>query len=384
MNFDTTYLAIDLDVIDENFRQIRAKAGGKVLSVVKADAYGHGAVPMACHLENASDFFGVACISEAMELWGAGIRKPILILGHTPRSAYPALVKRGIRPAVFRYDDAKALSEEAVRQGVSVNVHLAVDTGMSRLGFQADDEGAEMCARIAALPGITVEGVFSHYATADETDLSRSRAQAERFGGFIEKLKALGLEIPLIHLSNSAGVMNFEQSYSMVRAGIVLYGCYPSDEVDPGLLPVRPALSWHSRISFLKTLPAGREISYGATCTTTRTTRVATVPVGYADGYRRSLSNRFYVLIHGKRAPVLGRVCMDQLMVDVTDIPEAQADDSVVLIGKSGEEEITIEQICGAAGVINYEFLCSLHHRIPRYFVRGEKVERSWHYLPGE
>ena len=384
MKFDTTYLAVDLDAIDENFHQVKSKTGCKVLSVVKADAYSHGAVPMARYLENCSDFFGVSCMSEAMELWQAGIRKPILILGHTPHSAYPALVKHGIRTAVFRFDDALALSQEAVRQGVVTPIHFAVDTGMSRLGFQADDEGAAECARIAALPGIAVEGLFSHYATADETDLSKAKAQAERFDAFVEKLKALGVTPSLIHMSNSAGVMNFGRHYHMVRAGIVLYGCYPSDEVAPALLPVRPALSWHSRISFLKTLPAGREISYGGTYTTTRTTRVATVPVGYADGYRRSLSNKFYVLIRGKRAPILGRVCMDQLMVDVTDIPQVEAGDPVVLIGKSGEEEITMEQICEAAGVINYEFLCNLHHRIPRYYVRGGKVEYSRHYLPGE
>ena len=384
MDFDTTYLAIDLDVIDENFRQVRAKAPEKILTIVKADAYGYGAVPMARYLEDRSDFFGVAYMSEAMELWEAGIRKPILILGHTPRSAFPSLVKHGIRPAVFRYDDAQVLSDEAVRQGVVTPIHFAIDTGMSRIGFQADEEGIAECMKVAALPGIAVEGMFSHYATADEADLSLAREQAERFDRFIEALKAQGLEVPVIHMSNSAALMNFSKHYNMVRAGVVIHGIYPSDEVPTEKLPVQPALSWHSRISLLKTLPAGRQIGYGATYTTTAPTRVATVPVGYADGYRRGLTGKFYVLIHGKRAPILGRVCMDQIMVDVTDIPEAQADDPVVLIGKSGDEEITMFQISKAAGVVHYEFLCSLHHRIPRYYLRGGKVEDTLHYLPGK
>jgi len=384
LKFDTTYLAIDLDIINENFAQVRAKAPGKILTIVKADAYGYGAVPMAKYLEDRSDFFGVAYMSEAMELRRAGIQKPILILGHTPRSAYPELVRQAIRPAIFRYDDAVALSEEAVRQGVKTPIHFAIDTGMSRIGFQADDEGAETCAKIAALPGIEAEGMFSHYATADEADLTRAEAQSVLFDSFIEKLRALGVEIPLIHLSNSAALMNFSKHYNMVRAGVVIHGIYPSTAMDPAKLPIRPALSWHSRISFLKTLPAGRQIGYGGTYTTTRDTRVATVPVGYADGYRRGLTGKFYVLIHGKRAPILGRVCMDQIMVDVTEIPEAQADDPVVLVGKSGSEEITMFQISQVAGVVHYEFLCSLHHRIPRYYIRGGKVVETLHYLPGE
>jgi alanine racemase len=382
--FDTTYLAIDLDVIDENFAAVRQKCHSKILTIVKADAYGYGAVPMAKYLESRSDFFGVAYMSEAMELRRAGIQIPILILGHTPRSAYPELIRQKIRPAIFRLDDARALSEEAVRQGVTTPIHFAIDTGMSRIGFQADEEGADLCAQVAKLPGLHIEGLFSHYATADEADLRRAEAQGKRLDAFLELLKERNVEIPIVHMSNSAALMNFSKQYNMVRAGVVIHGIYPSSDTEPAKLPIRPALSWHSRITLLKTLPAGREIGYGGTYTTTKNTRVATVPVGYADGYRRGLTGKFYVLIHGKRAPILGRVCMDQIMVDVTDIPEAQMDDPVVLIGRSGNEEITMYDISRAAGVVHYEFMCSLHHRMPRYYVRGGKVVDTLHYLPKE
>ena len=382
MNFDTTYLAIDLDVIDENFARVQEKAACKILTIVKADAYGFGAVPMAKYLESRSDFFGVAYMSEAMELREAGIQKPILILGHTPRSAYPELVRRQIRPAIFRYDDAVALSEEAVRQGVKTPFHFAIDTGMSRIGFQADEEGADLCAKVAALPGLQVEGLFSHYATADEADLTAAKAQGVLLDAFLEKLAARGLHIPLVHMSNSAALMNFSKHYNMVRAGVVIHGVYPSGDTLPEKLPVKPALSWHSRITLIKTLPAGRKIGYGGTYTTTADTVVATVPVGYADGYRRGLTGKFYVLIHGRRAPILGRVCMDQIMVDVTDIPGVEMEDEVVLIGRSGDEEITMYDISRAAGVVHYEFMCSLHHRMPRYYIKGGKVVDTLHYLP--
>ncbi len=382
--FDTTYLAIDLDVIDANFARVRQKARCKILTIVKADAYGFGAVPMAKYLESRSDFFGVAYMSEAVELRRAGIQKPILILGHTPRSAYPVLVQEQIRPAIFRYDDALALSEEAVRQGVTTPIHLAIDTGMSRIGFQADSEGADLCAKVAALPGLCCEGLFSHYATADEADLTRAQAQGKRLDRFLDMLKDRGLEIPIVHMSNSAALMNFSKQYNMVRAGVVIHGIYPSSETEPAKLPIKPALSWHSRITLLKTLPAGRQIGYGGTYTTTKDTVVATVPVGYADGYRRGLSGKFYVLIRGHRAPILGRVCMDQIMVDVTGIPGVKQEDEVVLIGRSGDEEITMYDISQASGVVHYEFMCSLHHRMPRYYIKGGKVVDTLHYLPEE
>ena len=246
---------------------------------------------------------------------------------------------------------------------------------MSRIGFQATREDAAVCARIAALPGLRAEGLFSHFATADCADLTRARQQAELFAAFDGYLKELGVEIPIRHLDNSAGLMNFCSPYEMVRSGIVTYGMYPSDEVDPTLLGLTPALSWVSRVTHIKLLPPGRQISYGGTCTTTAPTMVATVPVGYADGYRRSLSGRFYVLIHGKRAPILGRVCMDQMMVDVTAIPETALGDPVTLVGADGPERITVEQIAAAADSFNYEFVCGISRRVPRvYRSGGQKI----------
>ena len=381
MNFDNTYVKINLDAIDSNIDAIRARVGTDVMAVIKADAYGHGAIQVARVLQDKCSFFGVSSILEAMELRRAGLYNPILILGHTPVSAYPALVQAEIRPTIYHYEDAAALSQAALQEGKTAAFHLAVDTGMSRIGFQATPEDADVCARIARLPGLFAEGLFSHFATADCADLSRARNQAALFDAFYDMLKDRGVEIPIRHLNNSAGLMNFDNHYEMVRAGIVLYGMYPSDEVDPSLLTIRPALQWLSRVTHVKTLPAGREISYGGTYVTSGTTRVATVPVGYADGYRRSLSGRFYVLIRGKKAPILGRVCMDQMMVDVTDIPGVQLGDPVVLVGRSGSEEITVETIAAAADSFNYEFVCGISRRVPRIYSRAGKTVHSVHYL---
>ena len=378
MTVDTTYLSIDLDALDENLHNLRTKSGCKLLAVLKADAYGHGAVPLAKHLQSQVDFFGVSCMAEAMELHRAGIRTPILIFSNVPQQAYPQLVSAGIRPTIFTYEDALALSAEAVRQGVTAPFHFAIDTGMSRIGFQPDEESAALCCQIARLPGLCAEGLFTHYATADEEDLRRAQAQhalLERF------LTLLDFAIPLVHISNSAGILNFSQHHQMVRAGIAMYGHHPSPATEDTLV-LKPVLSWHSRIRFIKTLPAGRQISYGGTFTTTAPTRVATIPVGYADGYCRSLSGRYYVLIHGKKAPILGRVCMDQMMVDVSAIPEANTDDPVVLLGKSGNEEITLEDISTQSDRLHYEFLCNLHRRIPRYYLQGGKVVDTFHSLP--
>ncbi len=375
MQFDNTQLVIDLDAIEGNLEAVREKTGKLVMAVIKADAYGHGAVQVARRLEKKCAFFGVSSILEAMELRQAGISIPILILGYTPVRAFPTAVKQGIRPTIFHYDDAAALSRAAVEAGVCAPFHFAVDTGMSRIGFQATREDAAVCARIAALPGLRAEGLFSHFATADCADLTRARQQAELFAAFDGYLKELGVEIPIRHLDNSAGLMNFCSPYEMVRSGIVTYGMYPSDEVDPTLLGLTPALSWVSRVTHIKLLPPGRQISYGGTCTTTAPTMVATVPVGYADGYRRSLSGRFYVLIHGKRASILGRVCMDQMMVDVTAIPETALGDPVTLVGADGPERITVEQIAAAADSFNYEFVCGISRRVPRvYRSGGQKI----------
>ena len=381
MIFDSTKLIIDLDAIRHNIEAVKARVQAPVMAIIKADAYGHGAVQLARHLDDSCTFFGVSSILEALELRQAGIQKPTLILGPIPVSAFPEAIRHGIRPTIFRYEDGLALSQAAQALGMTAFFHFAVDTGMSRIGFQVSEAEADVCAQIAALPMVEAEGLFSHFATADCADLSRSKKQAERFADFDRMLKDRGVTIPLRHLDNSAGLMHFGCEYEMVRSGIVTYGMYPSDQVDPGLLDLQPALRWESRITHLKTLEPGREIGYGGTFTTTRPTRVATIPVGYADGYRRNLSGRFYVLIRGKRAPILGRICMDQMMVDVTEIPQAELNDVVTLVGRDGNARITVEEIAAQADSFNYEFVCGISRRVPRVYTAGGQVVHSVVYL---
>ena len=381
MEYSNTYVKIDLDAIRENFRAVAQKAGKAVMAVVKADAYGHGAVPVAQLLEPECDFFGVASVAEALELRQAGIQKPILLLGHTPAETFSVVVEQDIRPAIFTYGDAQALSREAVKQGKTAPFHFAVDTGMSRIGFQVTEEAADICAKIAALPGLVAEGLFSHFATADTKDLTRTYAQAALFEKFDAMLKSRGVEIPLRHLDNSAGIMHFGCHYEMVRAGIVLYGIYPSDQVDPALLKLKGAMRWYSRVSHVKCLEPGRQISYGGDFVTERPTLVATVPVGYADGYRRCLSGNFYVLIRGKKAPILGRICMDQFMVDVTDIPDVQPGDEVVLMGTSGAETISVGRLSQAAQSFPYEQVCDISRRVTRVYIQDGKEVSRINYL---
>lgn len=381
MNFDSTYVKIDLDVIAANFDAVRQKAGVPVMAVVKADAYGHGAIQVARLLQDKCAFFGVSSMLEALELRQAGLSAPILILGRMPVSALSYAVRENVRPTIFHYEDAVALSEEAIRQNKCAYFHFAVDTGMSRIGFQPTEEAADICAEIVKLPGIAAEGIFSHFATADCADLTNAKMQAEKFDAFCAMLTERGVEVPIRHMDNSAGLMNFPNHYGMVRSGIVTYGMYPSAEVNQGLLALQPALTWLSRVTHVKTLPAGRPISYGGTYVTDRPTVVATVPVGYADGYRRSLSGKFHVLIRGQKAPILGRICMDQLMVDVTHIPGVTLDDTVTLVGRDGDEQITMEQIAAAADSFNYEFVCGISRRVPRIYCRGGREVRSVHYL---
>ena len=381
MDFDSTRVKIDLDAIASNMDAIREKAGVPVMAVVKADAYGHGAVQVARLLQDKCAFFCVSSILEAMELRQAGLSTPILILGHTPADAFPTAIREGIRPTIYRMEDALALSKAAQFLELPARFHFAVDTGMSRIGFQVNEEDADICARIASLPGLFAEGLFSHFATADCADLTRAKKQAERFAEFDGMLRRRGVKVPIRHLNNSAGLMNFATPYEMVRSGIITYGMYPSDEVDPGLLALRPALQWLSRVTHVKTLPAGREISYGGTFVTKADTVVATLPVGYADGYRRNLSGRFHVLIHGEKAPILGRICMDQMMVDVTHIPGVTVGDNVTLVGTDGENTITMEEISAQAFSFNYEFVCGISRRVPRLYVQGGKAIHTVHYL---
>lgn len=381
MEFSNTYAKVRLDIIRENYRAIREKAGVPVLAVVKADAYGHGAVAVAKCLEKECEFFGVANVAEALQLRNSGIRTPILVLGHVSTELLSVMVQQEIRPTIFTLQDAKALSEQAVILGKTARFHIAVDTGMHRIGFMPTQESADICKEICGLPGLSLEGLFSHFATADTENLDSTHAQAEKFEHFHKMLSQRGIEIPICHLDNSAGIMNFGSSSQMVRAGIILYGLYPSEEVDKALLPIQPALSWHAMVSHIKTLPAGCPISYGGTFVTEKKTVVATISAGYADGYRRSLSSKFYVLIHGCKAPILGRVCMDQFMVDVTDISGVQVGDDVVLLGSSGKETISAENLAEASDSFNYEQLCDISQRVSRVYYDGDREVNRINYL---
>ena len=378
-----TYAQIDLDAIKHNIENTKAKlhSGVKLLGVIKADGYGHGAVKLAKEFESNFDFFGVACIEEALELKDAGITTPLLILGYVSPSDFVDVVKHEIRVPIFHPDDAKALSAEAVRQGKNVPFHFCLDTGMSRIGFQADDDSAALCAEIAKLPNITAEGIFSHFATADESDLSKALKQQELFSDFCDKLDALGVDVPIKHINNSAGIMNFDRQFNMCRMGIILYGLYPSHEVDESLIDIEPAMQWKTYISHIKTLPAGREISYGGTFVTKRNTVVATIPVGYADGYPRCLSNAGEVLVCGVRAPIIGRVCMDQFMIDVTGIDGAAVGSEIVLVGTQGSETLSMEEVSEKAYSFNYELPCRVARRVPRVYIKNGETADVVNYL---
>lgn len=378
-----TQAKIDLDAVEYNYNNTRAKLpqGCKLLGVIKADAYGHGAVELARFLENKCDFFGVACIEEAVELKKADIKTPILILGYVAPAFYDLVVKYDIRIPVFSYDTAKALSDEAVKQGKTVPFHFCIDTGMSRIGFQVNEGSVDICKEICALPNIEAEGLFSHFATADESDLTRALAQREKYKAFVEMLENRGIQIPIKHLNNSAGIMNFDEYFDMCRMGIILYGLYPSEEVDKSLLNIKPVMSWLTHISHIKTLEPGREVSYGGTFKITEPRVIATIPVGYADGYPRCLSNKGRVIINGQYAPIVGRVCMDQFMVDVTDIDGAELDSTVTLVGKDGDAELSMEEVSNSAYSFNYELPCRVARRVPRTYYKDGKFVKATNYM---
>lgn len=370
-----TYLKIDLNKLEHNFNCVRNKLPNniKILGVIKANAYGHGAVEIGKFLDGKCDFFGVACIEEAVELKKAEIKTPILILGRVFPFDIETAVKYDVRIPIFSYDDAVALSNEAVKQGKNMPFHFCIDTGMSRIGFQVSEESADICKSITELPNIFAEGLFSHFATADEKDLSKAVKQRNKYKEFCKMLSDRGIEIPIKHLNNSAGIMNFDEYFDMCRMGIITYGLYPSDEVDKDILDLEPIMSWHAKISHIKELEPNREISYGGTFKTDRVTKVATVPVGYADGFPRCLSNKGKVIINGKYAKILGRVCMDQFMVDVSDI-ECNINDEVVLFGTQKNAHISLEELSNSAYSFNYELPCRIPVRVNRVYVYNDEV----------
>ncbi|MDO4560617.1 MAG: alanine racemase [bacterium] len=377
--YDRVYASIDLDAIMENLKNIGGSLteGAKMIAVVKADAYGHGAVPISRALEPEARVWGfaVSTAEEAEELRDGGIAKPVLILGHAFPEDYGTLVEKDIRPTLFSLASAEELSRAAAQAGRTLPVHLAVDTGMSRIGFRGPRESLPEIAAISRLPNLRIEGIFTHFARADEEELEFTRKQLAEFRVFLRLVGEAGIEIPMRHCNNSAGALwNREGDLEAVRPGIALYGIYPSDETPNTGVALRPAMEIKSHISHVKELEAGVPVSYGGTYVTGRDrTVVATIPVGYADGYPRSLSNKGSVLIRGMRARIIGRICMDQFMADVTDIPGAGQGDEVTLLGRDGGESIPVEELSALSGRFPYEFLCCVGKRVPRIYRRAKQ-----------
>ncbi len=374
--YDRAWAEIDLDAVQYNIDRIREKihADTKIIVVIKTDGYGHGAVQIARMLEREDSVWGyaVATAEEAFSLRQNHICKPIMILGYTFPDNYEQLISEEVRATVFTYESAKELSEAALRVGKKCRIHIKIDTGMTRIGLHPDDEGLALIRKILALPELETEGIFTHFATADEADRTKAYQQMKVFRNYTERIsKELKFEIPMKHCSNRAAIVEMpEANMDAVRAGIILYGLWPSQEVKAdNKIQLRPALSLKSRIVYVKTVPKGQEISYGGTYTTTKDTRVATICIGYGDGYPRSLSNVGHVLLKGQRAPILGRVCMDQFMIDVTNInTDICVGDKVTLIGTDGGECITMEELGDISGRFNYELACDIGKRIPRIY----------------
>lgn len=377
---------INLDAAEYNFKSMKENLtpGTKMAAVVKTDGYGHGAVPIAQMAEEYDYIWGfaVATIEEACLLRGAGITKPILILGFVFPDGYEELIRHDVRPAVFKLSMARQLSAEAVRQGKKVHMHIKVDTGMSRIGFSDTEESADIVKMISELPNVEIEGLFTHFARADERDKENAMRQFFRYQAFSDMLQKRGVNVKIHHCSNSAGIFDIKDAnLDMVRAGISIYGLYPSDEVNKFAVPITPVMTLKSHIVYIKDLAPGAAVSYGGTFVAEHPMRVATIPVGYGDGYPRSLSNKGCVLIRGRRAPIIGRVCMDQFMVDVTDIPEAKEGDMATLIGSDGANELTMEYLGDLSGRFNYELACDIGKRVPRRFWKDGKVAATQDYF---
>lgn len=372
---------ISLDAIYHNLSLVkeRISRNTKLMAVIKADGYGHGARQIAKYCDDVIDSYAVAIPEEGIELRKAGFIKPVLLLGYTHPSQYRDVLDYDLIPGIFTFEMAKEFSLQAQIEGKIGKIHIKVDTGMSRIGFADNSKSAEIIKEISLLPNIKIDGIFTHLARADEKDKSAASEQYNRFMNFVNILEAKGIKIPNKHISNSAAIMELgEMNLDIVRSGIITYGLYPSEEMDKEKFPLEPALQWKTYISYVKKLPKGIAVGYGGTYVTERETVVATIPVGYADGYPRSLSNKGQVIINGKRANIIGRICMDQFMVDVTHIENAACGDEVTLIGKDGNEEISCDEEANLAGSFNYEFVCDISKRVPRvYYFKGKRVETA-------
>ncbi len=386
-NYARACILTDVDAAVYNMEQMHniLKPGTMMTAVLKADGYGHGAIPIARALEPLPYVWGYAAATpeEAFQMRENGLKKHILILGTAMPYSYRRLAAENITPAVYTDEMIDEMAAAAKAENRAMTVHIKVDTGMSRIGLTPDDRGLAIINKALHTSGINVEGIFTHFAKADEADKTDVDMRVQIFSSFIDRIeKELDVRIPVIHCSNSASILDLPYAnMDMVRAGITLYGMWPSDEVNKDVIDLRPVMSFYSSISYIKDIPAGTEISYGGTFTAEHDMRVATIPVGYADGYPRSLSNKGYVLIHGRRAHILGRICMDQFMADVTDIPDAGLLDKVTLIGRDGNESITMEELGDMSGRFNYELACDLSKRVPRAFRSNGKISATQDYF---
>lgn len=384
--YTRVHAAIDLDAIASNVREIKRNLPEQtgIMAVVKADGYGHGALEVSRRVE-AMDCvvgFAVATMEEAISLRRHGIQKKILILGAIFEEQYEPLVAHDVTLPIYDLETAKGLSEVAQRLGKKARLHFKLDTAMSRLGVPADAAGVELALQISRLPGLELEGVFTHFSTSDERDKATSNGQIALFRNFVKACADRGLTFRLKHCCNSAGAIDLSHvGFDFVRLGISLYGMYPSEEVHQETVRLQPALSLHSHVCFLKEIEAGTKVGYGGTYQAKERIRVATVPVGYGDGYPRLLSNKGYVLIRGQRAPIIGRVCMDQFMVDVTHVENVSLLDPVTLVGRDGDDCIRVEDLSQLCGRFNYEFVCDLGKRIPRTYWEGGRQIGSRDYF---
>lgn len=383
---ERAWAEINLDALVENIRNIRkiTSPGAKVMGVVKSDAYGHGAIEVSkAILENGADYLAVATVEEGVELREAGIEAPILILGATADSQAEEIIQHDIMPSVFSVEYGRALSNMAKKLGKEANIYIKLDTGMSRIGFVADrSETVDEIAEIASMPNIMIQGIFSHFSTADEADDSYTKRQFEKFMGVCGALESIGVKIPIKSIANSASIMMYpEYHLDMVRAGIVLYGSYPSKEVDFSRLPLRKVMSLKARISRVERPGKGAGVSYGNEYITDENTIIATVPIGYADGYTRLYKNKAKMIVRGETVPVIGRICMDQCMIDVTNVHNIKAGDEVIIFG---DGVITADDLADWIGTISYEVYCNTARRIPRIYVKDNKVVKVLNYLRRE
>lgn len=384
--YSRVYAKIDLDAIAYNMEQMKQniRPETKVMAVIKADGYGHVAVQIAEMMERWNYIWGfaVATLDEAVVLRTEGIQKPILVLGCVFPDQYMEMLKHEIRMNIYTEEMAESISRMAAREGKTAYMHIKLDTGMSRLGFGINEQSAETIKRISKMPNVNMEGIFTHFTKADEKDKSFTKKQIQEFVWMTERLKEKNVRFTYEHCSNSAGIIDVpEANFDIVRAGISTYGLYPSEEVDKTNVKLKPALALKSHVAFVKEIERGTPVSYGGTFVAKEKMKIATIPVGYADGYPRSLSNKGYVLIRGKKAPILGRVCMDQFMVDVTQIEGVSFGDKVTMIGKDGNEILPVEVLSELSGRFNYEFVCDLGKRIPRVYVRDGKIAEQVDYF---